>query len=147
MTAPVIRYSGGDERMDRSEYPIESTTEIKPGHFCSFEGGYLVLLNAATEDASFAGIAATGHKPTVDNLDHITVLETCEVEVDVVSGTYTRGEGLKLNGVTSGDSIILEADAGANTLAWAAETKASTTRLRVRVAVWDLQKLIGSVDA
>jgi len=148
MPAPEIRFYGGDERMDRYSIPVDSAQTIKPGWFVNEVAGECVPTDAATEDAVFAGVAITGHTPNKDYRSEISVAETCEVEVDVVSGTYTRGEGLKISGTDYGDDLTLAADAGANTIAWAAETKSSAvTRLRVRVEVWRLKKLRGSVDA
>jgi hypothetical protein len=147
MGAPVIRYIGGDERMGRTTLPVDPSVEIKAGWFVNEATGKCVEHDADTEDAILAGIALTGHKPNVDNRDTISIAEECEVEVDVVSANYTRGEGLKINGTSSGDDIELTKDGGANTSCWAAETKTSATRLRVRVNIWDLKKLRGVVYA
>jgi len=148
MPAPVIRHSGGDERLDRHSVAVDNAQQIKPGWLVSIEGATAVPLNAATEDATFAGIALTGHEPNVDYRTEVTLAEKCEIDIDVVSGTYTRGEGLTLSGTTTGDAITLVADAGSNTLAWAAETKASAvTRLRVRIDIDRLAKLHTAPDA
>lgn len=147
MAAPVFRHYGGDERMDRTEIPVADATEVKPGWLVTLESSTLELLNAATDDQYFAGVAMTGHKQNKDRRSGISLAEKCVIEVDVVSASYVRGAGLKVDGTDSGDSIKLVADGGANTVAWAAETKATTTRLAVTVDVWALQKLRGAVNA
>ncbi len=146
MTAPVLRYDGGDERMDRTSIPVDAAQEIKPGWFVNLESSECVPHNAEAEDQYFAGIALTGHSPNVDHRTEISITETCVVEVDVASASYVRGEKLKISGTASGDSIILITDAGSNTLCWAAETKATTTRLKVRIDVWRLSVLRGAVS-
>lgn len=147
MAAPILRYYGGDERMSRATVPVADAQEIKPGWFVNEEGATCVPTNAVTEDAVFAGIALTGHEQNKDYRSTISIVEECEVEVDVVSASYIRGAGLKLNSTAYGDDIELVADGSADTIAWAAETKATTTRLLVRVSVWELQKLRGAVSA
>lgn len=140
MTAPVVRKDSPDFGFDHYDLPVASSTEIKPGWFISKEGGNAVKLDAATEDATFAGIAKTGHSPNVDNRDRITVSELCVVEVDTVAAAYTRGAGLKLSS-GSGDSIIVVADGDANTLCWAFENKTTTASdLRLKVLV-DVKRL------
>ena len=146
MTAPVILQYGGDEKLDRCTIPVAAGTQIKVGWFVTLEAATAAIFDAANNDAEFCGIAGTGHEPNFDNRDTITVLERCEVEVDVVSASYVRGAGLKWS-AGLGDSLVLVDDGGADTMAWAAETKATTTRLKVLVDVWAMHKLRGENNA
>ena len=135
MTAPVVRHYSNDPGFDNYELPIQDATTIKPGWFLSLEGGYLVALDAVTEDATFAGIALTGHAQNLDTRVTVSFSEKCVVEVDTVAAAYLRGAALKFS-TGSGDSIIMVADADANTLVFAAETKTTTAAdLRLKVLV------------
>lgn len=145
MTAPVIRHDSPDFGFDHIDYPVDAATTIAPGQFLSLEGGEVVLLNAAAEDATFAGISKTGHSPNIDNRDTITITELCIIEVDTVAAAYTRGAALSYSS-GSGASIILGADANANTLAWAMETKTTdSSNLRLKVLV-DVKRLAQNAD-
>ena len=147
MAAPVFRHYGGDERMDRNSIPVADAVEIKPGWFVNEVGGLCVVTDAVAEDANFAGVALTGHEQNKDYRSSISVAEKCEVDVDVVSASYVRGAGLKLNSANGGDDLELVADGGGDTIAWAAETATTVTRLRVRIDVYAIQKLRGQVSA
>jgi len=147
MAAPVIRYYSGDERMDRCEMAIADATEIKPGWLVNYVGGFAVVTDAAGEDAIFAGVAITGHEQNKDYRSTIQVAEVCEIEADVTSADYVRGDGLTLAAAAGGDTISFVDDGGANTVCWAAETKTTATRLRIRIDVWALAKLKGTVFA
>jgi len=120
MTAPVIRNFSPTPEFDSYSYPVTVTT-IDAGHFVCLEAAVLTLYDAANNDAEFAGVALTTHD-ALDFRDEITVTERCIVEVDTVAAAYTRGAGLKWSS-GSGDTLILVADANANTVCWAAEAK------------------------
>lgn len=140
MTAPVVRHDSPDFGFDHYDLAVGASTTIKPGHFVSKESSAAVLLDLVTEDGTFAGIAKTGHAPNVDNRSEVTLSEFCIVEVDTVAAAYTRGAGLKYSS-GSGDTIILTADADANTLAWSMENKTTTASdLRLKVLV-DVKRL------
>ena len=92
-------------------------------------------MSADTEDATFVGIAAMMSKDA-DGPQNILIYNKCIIEMPVTSAAYAFGAGLKW--VTAG----MVADGAANTIAWAWETKGTTTSLKVLVDVPALAKLL-----
>ena len=52
----------GDNRLDLVSIPVASATVLNNGDLASYESGKAVLLDANTEDATFAGIVEKGSK-------------------------------------------------------------------------------------
>lgn len=130
-----------DNITGRVVVPVADDTVINPGDFVSYESGKAVLLDAATEDASFLGVAegASGNNvlypPT-----HINVLLKAVVEAPVASAAYTVGAALSYNETNKNLEV---ASGNANTIAWAFEDTegVSVTSLKVLVDVTKLGKL------
>lgn len=150
MAKVKIVQSYSDGWSDRGDWEISNTAvAITEGQLLVETGGKVEAMDLVTEDAGFVGVAATGHSVDPnDYRDHVTVLEKCMIEIDVVSGTYTKGDPLKYSAGSATVAHSLAADAGANTIAWAAETKlTAVTRLKVYVDVWRLGKQMGLSNA
>jgi len=143
MPAPKI-INRGDDKLRATSLPVAAGTQIKPGWFVNEVGGACVAHGAAARNV-FAGIAATGHEPNVDNHDTITVYEQCMVEVDCLAAAYTRGDELRWQ-ANSGDTLVVEAANANTTMCFVAEdAPAGSTRIKVLVDVWALQSLRGSL--
>jgi hypothetical protein len=131
-----------DNMTGRVAVPVAADTVLNPGDFVSYESGKAVLLDAATEDATFIGVAegASGNnvlfQPT-----HINVLLKAVVEAPVASAAYTVGQALAYN-ETSG-VLEVTATSDSNTIAWAFEDTEGTsvTSLKVLIDVVKLGKL------
>ena len=146
MPAPKI-INRGDDKLFACTQPVAAATQIKPGWFVNLEGGTTEAMDLVTEDAVFAGIAATGHEPNVDNHDTVTIYEQCVVEVDATAAAYVRGEGLQY-AAGSGDTVSVVDDAAADTIGWVAEdAPAGSTRIKMLIDVFKLAKLKGEVNA
>ncbi len=114
--------------------------DIQIGDFLSLDTlNGVEKMTVVTEDASFVGIAGM-LSADADGPDRLLVFTQCIIEVPVTSAAYVFGDGLKW---VSGELV---ADGAANTIAWAYETKGTTTSLKVLVDVLALQKLF-SVSA
>ena len=110
------------------------------GALVSLESSTAVLLNADTEDATFAGFAMTVHAADEALPNEVTVALKGQVIYDCTSAAYDTGAGVKY---VSLNAVV--ADGGANTLAWAASLEASAvTRLRTLVDVLALGKLFAT---
>lgn len=132
----VVQY--GDGRTDRVQVPIASATEIEKGDLISYESNKAVLVDAVTEDDTFAGIAET----TSENgdTDDLVVITKCVLDIDVTSGTYTLGQGLKY---TSENTLV--AATADTAIAWSMGYNYVKTRIKVLIDIDKLQKLF--VDA
>jgi len=127
--------------LDRIVAPVGSTVALNQGDLVSYESNTTVLLDAATEDASFQGYMLNSAISDQDEPDQAVVGLKGIVQYDSTSATYTVGAGLKY---TSKNALV--ADGGANTLAHSAEYGTTKTRLDTIIDVIALGKLFG-VDA
>lgn len=132
----VLDYDNEDVVM----VPVATATVIERGDPISYESGAGVLLDSADEDASFVGIALDDSQ--TGDTRNIRVASRCFCQVGVTSATYDSGVGLLY---VSGDATtvyVFADDSGANTIAWAAETKGSAvTSLKVLFDAVQLSKL------
>lgn len=125
---------------DIVKLPRATTTVIFKGDFLSLESNAAVLMDAATEDATFCGIANSQHE-TGDAFP-VTSLLRCQIKVSVTSATYGFGVELKYSAGSATVEYSLVAAGGANTIAWsAAEETVAVTQLLVDIDVRALQKL------
>ena len=124
-----------------SRATIACAVAIEPGDLISWESNTATLLNAASDDATFAGYAITQYNTAFSEPDRLVVGLRGVVEYDSTSATYSFGAG-----VTYTSENAMAADAGYNTLAWSNEYKTSATRLECMIDVVMLRKLFG-VDA
>lgn len=126
----------GDDKLDRINVPVESSTVIAPGDLISYESGYAVKLDAANEDATFLGVSESQSKS--GETDDIIVIRRGIFESVVASAAYTIGSALAYN-ASNGN---LEAST-ANTIAWAYQDSkgANVTSLKVLVDALALNKL------
>ena len=110
--------------------------DIQKGDLLKLTTGKVEKMDNVTDDSTFVGVAdmksEDANGPSI-----ISVRLKCIVLAPVESAAYAFGAGLKGN-FTNG---TLEADGGANTIAHAWETKATTTSLHVMIDVINLQKL------
>ena len=127
--------------LDRIVAPVGSTVALSQGDLVSYESSTTVLLDAATEDATFAGYMINSTISDQDEPDKAVIGLKGIVQYDSTSATYNVGDGLKY---TAKNKLV--ADGGANTLAHAAEYGTSKTRLDTIIDVIALGKLFG-VDA
>jgi len=139
MADPVIRHAssfGGDY----VELPRASTAVFKKGWLVSLESSTSVNMDAAGEDATFAGIAYTNHES--GDAHNLTSLLKCALDITVTSATYGFGDGLLYSAGSASVEYSLADDSGANTIVNSLQEKTSAvTLLRVLVDVPNLAKL------
>lgn len=133
MTQPVIVHYG-DGRTDRLKVPIASATTIEKGDYISYESNKAVLMDAAGEDDSFAGIAETTSRDG-DTTDLVCITK-CVLETDVTSAIYTLGQGLKY---TSENTLVAASTDTA--IAWSTGYYYHKSRIKVLIDIDKLQKL------
>lgn len=128
----------GNPLLDVIEIPIEAATVLEPGMPVSYESGYAVPLDAATEDATFAGIALDKHVAGDTYPGKVLVELTCKVDAPVASGAYTIGQALAYNASNKN----FEAST-ADTMLWSLQDTAggNVTTLKCLVDVRALGKL------
>lgn len=119
--------------LKKLQVAVASGTTVEVGDLISFESSAGVKLDAAAEDATFIGVSQT--KSISGQTDPLSVDMDGLFEAAVESASYSIGDALSYN--ASNDT--LEAST-ANTIAWAAETKASATSLKVFIDVLALGK-------
>jgi len=134
MAAPRILQEAGDR--DRIVIPVGSSTNLEKGDLLSYESSAAVLVDADTEDATFIGYAVNQVSSDFSEPDRIVAGLKGIVEYDCASAAYDVADGLKY----SAENTVV-ADGGANTIAFAAETKGTTNRLAVLIDVLALGKL------
>jgi len=137
MADPQIVY-GPKSPHDFIYIPVADATDLgKQGDFVSYESNAAVLMDAAGEDATFAGFGISVHVTNENLPNDLTIGLKGVVVYDVASATFAVAAGLKYSA-----RATLVADAGANTIAWAAKREAaSVTRLRSLIDVIALGKL------
>lgn len=123
-----------------SSLPRASTTIFMTGDLVSDESNLAVNMDAATEDATFAGVAATAHESGDDT--NVAVCDKCIIEIDAVSAAYSHLAPLKYNAGSASVEYSVAADGGFNTImhVWG-EYAAGSTRIKALVNVSALQKL------
>jgi hypothetical protein len=138
MADPQIVYGPSNEH-DFIYIPVADATDLgKQGDLVSYESNAAVLLDAAAEDATFAGFAITVHVADENLPNDLTVGLRGVLVYDVASATFAIAAGLKYAG--SRNKVV--ADGGYNTIAWSHKREASAvTRLRTLVDVIALGKL------
>jgi len=111
--------------------------EVLKGVFLKSTAGVVAPVAGATDDATFCGIAAMLSADAEGPLN-VLVYTRCIVEVPMTAASYIFGQDLKYK--TDG---TLEDAGGANTIAWAWETKTvgAGGTLKVLVDVVMLAKL------
>lgn len=138
---PIIRHEsefGGDY----VDIPRASTTVFRVGWLVSIESSKAVNMDAATEDATFGGVAYTGHES--GDAHDLTMCLKCVLEIDNVSSTFDIGDGVKYSAGSASVDYKVTADGGANTIGHAHQIYASAvTRMLIRIEVPQLQKLFG----
>ena len=141
MAVPRIIQVAGN--LDRVQLPVADATALEVGDLISYESNACTLLNAAGDDATFAGYAINQRLANGGTPQEMVVGMKGLVKYDCTSATYGFGDGLLYTAENK-----LAADAGANTLAWAAEDESGTavTRIVALINVPALAKLFG-VDA
>lgn len=139
MAQPTILQFAGE--LDRAVLPVGAATALEVADLVSYEASAAVLLDAAGEDATFAGYMINQHTANQPEPDRVVVGLRGMLKMSVTSATYDFADGLKY---ASENTLV--ADGGANTLAWAAEYAATVTTLKVAIDVIALSKLFG-VDA
>ena len=106
---------------DRESWAVNpaNTNPIVEGQLLMNNGSQQVeAMDLVTEDATFVGVAFTGHSLNPDDFrDRVTVLEKCEIQIDVVSADYIRGAPLKYSSGDATTDQALVADGGSNTIA------------------------------
>ena len=112
-----------------------AATNIQKGDFVKLTTGEIEVVSGATDDATFLGVCSMKSEDA-DGPTNLLIYTQCIVECPMESAAYAFGAGLKYN--TNG---TLEADGSANTIAFAWETKGTTTSLKVLVDVIALGKL------
>jgi hypothetical protein len=137
---PRILQSAGD--LDRFPIPVGASTDLEMGDFVSLESNAAVLMDAAAEDATFAGYMINQVHTDYSEPDQAIVGLRGILLCTATSATYGFGDGL----VYTAENTVA-ADAGANTMAWSgAEETAAVTSLKVIIDVIALGKLF-AVDA
>ena len=122
--------------LDRIVAPVGSTVALNQGDLVSYEANTTVLMDAATEDATFHGYMINSTISDQDEPDQAVVGMKGIVQYDTTSATYAIGDGLKY---TAKKKLV--ADSNANTIAFAAEYGTSKTRLDTIIDVVALGKL------
>ena len=113
------------------------------GDLLSFESNALVLMDAAGEDATFAGIAVSRHETGVSG--DVTVAPIAIVDIGCSSATYGYGDGLLYVSGSGTVEYVVADDSSANTIMWAyQEYTTAVTRLVAIVSNPILQKLFSS---
>ena len=135
MAIPRILQAAGD--LDRAPVPVGSSTNIEQGDFLSYESGNIVLMDAAAEDATFAGYACNQVSSDFSEPDRVVVGLKGILRVDATSAAYTFGQDLMY---AAENSVV---DASANSICWSIEDTAavSVTSLDILIDVLALQKL------
>jgi len=147
MARVKVKKAFDDGWSDRSVWTNANGEVVLEGQLLIEASGEVDHMDAVAEDADFIGVALTGHSANPDDFrDSITVSQKCLIDIDVTSAAYVYGAGLKYSAGGPTTDYSLVADGGANTIAWAAETK-TATRLLVYVDVWALGKQMGLVSA
>jgi hypothetical protein len=104
---------------------------IETGDFIDYTSEAAVLMDAATEDTDFLGIALGGCKVSSTGT-LIPVAIKCIIEVDLTSGVYTLGEAL----IWTASNKLATSTAGAAAIAWFYDAeKIGDTITRGRVLV------------
>lgn len=134
---PQIVYTPKDES-DFVQIPIATATSLTiQGSLCSYESSYIVLLDAAAEDATFCGVNILTHTANEASPELITTALKATVIYDCTSATYGFADGLTY---ASANAVV--DDGGYNTICFSARLEASAvTRLRCLIDVVALGKL------
>jgi hypothetical protein len=137
MADPQIVY-GPKSPHDFIYIPVADGTDLgKQGDLVSYESNAAVLMDAAGEDATFAGFGITVHIADENLPNDLTVGLKGVVVYDVASATFALAAELKYSARNK-----LVAAAGADTIAWSHKREASAvTRLRSLIDVVALGKL------
>lgn len=119
-----------------ADVAVAASTTINRGEAVSIESNALNDVDAATDDATTAGIAL-GRSPSTKT-DPIPVARVVyHYDAQAVSGTYSMGDGLKYS--AAGEWT---ADGGANTSIWVIDDSASArTRVKAYFNVFHVAKL------
>jgi len=114
-----------------------STVDLERGDFVSFESGVAVLMDADTEDATFAGFMLNQYDADKRVPQQVVLALVGMLQCAATSATYNAFDALKY---TAKNTVV--ADGSANTIAWAAKDYASaSTSIRVYINVPALAKL------
>jgi hypothetical protein len=127
----------GDGKYDRMTLAKKTAADvIEKGDLLKVTTGEVEKTANVTDDSTFGGVCAMDSADANGPQNILFYLRAiCEMPME--SAAYNFGAGLKGN-YTNG---TLEADGGANTIAHAWETKATTTSLKVMFDVLNLAKL------
>lgn len=120
---------------ERLAVDVGATTTLELGDLISFESNVAVLMDAATEDATFAGYLL--NRTTADaEPDRAIVGLRGIVTYDATSATYESFAELKY---ASENTLV--AASSANTIAWVAKRGTTITRVDTYIDVPALGKL------
>ena len=122
--------------------PGGTTTAIKVGDLLSWDGTEVVPVSAATDDATFVGVAFG--KSAATAIKQIPIYTKCIIDIELIAAAYTLGQSLTWS---SADILV---DGVANTLAWFWEadlTAVAGTLYKVLIEVNALAKQSGVVNA
>jgi hypothetical protein len=112
---------------------------FKAGQLVSLESNAAVHMDAAIEDATFAGVVGIGAPA---GTTEVLVLKVCQVEIDCALATFGAMAGIKYSAGSSSVDYSIIADSGADTIGFVAkEYTTAVTRVRVNFDVEKLQKL------
>lgn len=117
-----------------------STVDLERGDFVSFEAGVAVLMNAETEDATFAGFMLNQYDADKRVPQQVVLALVGMLQCTATSATYNAFDCLKY----AAENTVV-ADGGANTIAWVAKDyAAAATSIKVYINVPALGKLFAS---
>jgi len=135
--AKDIRYYGDKLLGVITLEKLTATDNIQVGDFLKLTTGKVEKVTAATDDATFVGIALT-RSDDADGPQYIEVLMEGMIVVPATAAAYNFGDPLTVDPSTG----TVVTDGGVNTFCHAWETApAGTTELKVKIDVDDLQKL------
>ena len=115
---------------------------MEPGDLASYESDTIVLMDAATEDATFAGYLINQNNTAQrEPADAVLGLQG-QLQVDCTSAAYVLGQGLKL---ASANTVVDHGGTPADTIAWSAEKTGTVTSLDILIDVIAVNKLFESI--
>lgn len=116
---------------------------LEPGDLCSYESNLVVLMDSATEDASFAGyIVNQNNVSQTEPASGVLGLQG-QLRVDCTPAAYVVGQGLKL---ASANTVVDHGGTPGDTMSWSGEkTNGSVSSLDIIIDVLQVNKLFETV--
>ena len=123
--------------------PVAAATAVVAGDLISVESSAATVMNGATDDATFGGVATTAHAANENLPTNVVLALQCVAVYDCTSAQHALGAGLKW---TSANTLV--ADGGADTIAWAHKYMIATgTEVDALIDVLRLGKLFVAPSA